>query len=442
MKLSELRSKIESRDAVLGVVGLGYVGLPVSCAFAEAGFRVVGIDINTSRVDSIRSGRSPIDGQEPGLPELLTKVVREGRLTAADDYAKLSDADVVLIAVETPVASDHKPRYEALASASRAVGGVLKQGALVIVESTVAPGTMEQLVRPLLETATGGKANQDFFLGHCPERVMPGRMLANLRHVGRVCGGMSQETAEVMVTLYRSIVDAELDPSDCLTAELVKTVENAYRDVNIAFANEVALVCEELGADVWTVRDLVNKSPGRDMLLPGAGVGGHCIPKDSWLLIANANGLDAKLVTAARAVNDAMPLHVAHLVEDALMRADRRVADGKVALLGYSYLGNTGDTRNSPSIPLVEQLRSQGADVRIHDPHVPEYSSSSLAEAIRGADCIVLMVAHDEYRDLDWPMLRQLVRTPLVVDGRNIAGDCSPSSAGFTYVGLGRSAPR
>ncbi|MBN1260170.1 MAG: nucleotide sugar dehydrogenase, partial [Anaerolineae bacterium] len=269
--LLELQRKIETRTARLGVIGLGYVGLPVACLFAEAGFKVVGIDVKAERVARINAGVSPIEGEEPGLADLLASVVAAGQLHATIDYGELASCDVITINVETPVDEQHVPRYAAMQSALRSLGPVLKAGALVIVESTIAPGTMAHIVQPLLETSSGKTVNVDFYLGHCPERVMPGRLLANLRGVSRVCGGETPETAEAMIALYRHVVQADLDPADCVTAELVKTAENAYRDVNIAFANEVALVCEAVGGDVWRVRELVNKSPGRNMLFPGAG---------------------------------------------------------------------------------------------------------------------------------------------------------------------------
>lgn len=235
MSLVELQTKIERQTAVLGVIGLGYVGLPVACAFSANGFQVIGVDIKVDRVALINSGDCPIDGEEPGLAELLKQAVDTKRFYATTDYTALSQADVVLIDVETPVNEKHEPEYHALRSVCASLGPVLKTDALVIIESTIAPGTMDRLVRPALEESSRGKANIDFYLGVCPERVMPGKLLANLRAMSRVCGGYSVETSAVMMALYRQIVAADLDAADCVTAELVKTGENAYRDVNIAF---------------------------------------------------------------------------------------------------------------------------------------------------------------------------------------------------------------
>lgn len=431
MSLNALQEKIADKTAKLAIIGLGYVGLPVACLFAEAGFDVIGVDIQAERVAQINAGLSPIQGDEPGLAELLAQVVHSGKLRATSDYALLADCDVFTINVETPVDERHVPRYVALQHALRALGPVLKEGALVIVESTIAPGTMARLVKPLLEETSGQRVNAGFYLGHCPERVMPGKLLANLRGVSRVCGGETPETAQAMLALYRQVVQADLDTADCVTAELVKTAENAYRDVNIAFANEVALICEAVGGDVWRVRELVNKSPGRAMHLPGAGVGGHCIPKDPWLLVyeAQQQGVPIRLIPAARAVNDSMPLHMVELLEEALAEAGRPLAGSRVLVLGYAYLENSDDTRNSPSAAVVEQLRERGAEVVIHDPYVPGYQGDVYALA-QGCDAAVLMVAHRAYRELEWK------RLPLIaVDGRREVNDDVLSTGALLRVG-------
>ncbi len=432
--LGALRHKIAEKTTKLAVIGLGYVGLPVACLFAEAGFGVIGVDLQAQRAAHINAGVSPIEGEEPGLAELLAAVIATGQLRATTHYADLADQDVVLICVETPVDEQHVPRYVALQSALRALGPVLKDGALVIIESTIAPGTMAKIVKPTLEETSGKRVNEGFFLGHCPERVMPGKLLANLRGVSRVCGGETPETAQTMLTLYRQVVKAELDAADCVTAELVKTAENAYRDVNIAFANEVALICEAVGGDVWRVRELVNKSPGRNMLLPGAGVGGHCIPKDPWLLVyeAQQRGVPIRLIPAARAVNESMPLHIVELLENALAEAGKPVAGARVLVLGYAYLENSDDTRNSPSAVLVARLRELGVEVVIHDPYVAGYQGD-VVEMAQGCDAAVVMVGHGVYRELDWEAVRVMMRAPLLVDGRRTFGVMS----GWNYQSVG-----
>lgn len=439
MDINELHEKIKDKQARLAVIGLGYVGLPVAAMFADAGFNVTGVEIIAERVEKINNGISPIEGDEPGLAELLERVIKTGRLRATLNYEDLRDHDVILIDVETPVDDQNIPRYEALRSVLKSLGSVLKDGALVIVESTVAPGTINQLVLPLLEKHTGKKLNEGFFLGICPERVMPGKLLKNLSTLSRVAGGMTPETSQAMISLYGYIVQADLDPADCITAELVKTTENAYRDVQIAFANEVALICEAAGGDVWKVRELVNKSPMRHMHLPGAGVGGHCIPKDPWLLAYGANGKDVvlRIIPAAREVNNAMPLHMIKLLENALAQVGKPLLDARIAVLGYAYLENSDDTRNSPTRSLVARLYELGAQPVIHDPWIPEYDGD-VFERIKGCDAVVLMVAHSEYRTLDLARLKSVLRLPVLVDGRHVFSAAQADAVGLTYRGVGQ----
>ena len=382
----------------------------------------------------INQGQCPLEGEEPGLAELMSRVVSAGRFRATTDYRVCRDARIVLIAVETPVdAATKKPDYQALRGALTDLGKNLSRGTMVVIESTIAPGTMETVVKPILEKTSGLQVGEDFYLVNCPERVMPGKLLVNIRRCHRVVGGVSPEAAELAVKFYQHVVQADLDAVDCLTAELVKTMENAYRDVQIAFANEMALLCENMGADVWRIRELVNKSPYRDMHLPGAGVGGHCIPKDPWLLIANTrDGFEPRLIPTARAINDSMPLHMADLTVQALRQVGVDVADAKVAVLGYAYLENSDDTRNSPSAALVKRLRELGAEIVVHDPYVPGYGGD-LKKRVRGCDAAVVMVRHSEYMDVDFEQLNVAV----IVDGRNAAGIPSGRKILHKLVGVG-----
>jgi UDP-N-acetyl-D-mannosaminuronic acid dehydrogenase len=440
MMLADLKQKIDQKQAHLAVIGLGYVGLPVAAMFAEAGFDVLGIEIKPERVEKINAGISPIEGDEPGLAELLGKAVKSGKLHAAADYDQLKEQDVILIDVETPTDAAHIPQYMALRSALLGLGKVMQPGVLVIIESTIAPGTMRNLVVPILEEASGMVANQDFYLGNCPERVMPGKLLNNLRTLSRVAGGGTPETMECMIALYRNIVQADLDPADWVTAELVKTVENAYRDVQIAFANEVALICEAMGGDVWKVRELVNKSPFRQMHLPGAGVGGHCIPKDPWLLAYGVrdSGTALHIIPAARAVNDAMPFHVADLAKEGLAQAGVPLNDARILVMGYAYLENSDDTRNSPSEALVRRLKEWGAEVVIHDPFVAEYQADVLQIAGE-CDAVIVMVKHTAYREIDLNRLKNCLRQPVLIDGRRVFDPAQAHAAGFIFrsVGIG-----
>jgi UDP-N-acetyl-D-mannosaminuronic acid dehydrogenase len=437
-----LHQHLQDKTARLVVIGVGYVGLPVAARFAEAGFSVTGLDVNKAKVAEINQGNCPIEGEEPGLAELITAQVQAGRLKASTDYAICQQAQVIIIAVETPIDSVRQPRYQALRSVLRTLNPNLRPGTLVIIESTVAPGTMERLVLPILRANGRREPGRDFFLVHCPERVMPGRLLQNLREMSRVVGGNTPEAAQLGHALYQHIVAADLDMADCVTAELVKTGENAYRDVQIAFANELALICEHVGADVWKVRDLINKSPGRNVLYPGAGVGGHCIPKDPWLLAYGANEMvQAKLIPAAREINDYMPLHMVDLVVDALEEVGVEIEQARVAVLGYAYLEDSDDTRNSPSLVVIERLDELGAEVVVHDPWVREYKGE-LLEAVYDCDAVIMMVKHRAYRELDLAELKNVLKHPVLVDGRHVFAAEAAREVGFVYRGVGQGVGR
>jgi UDP-N-acetyl-D-mannosaminuronic acid dehydrogenase len=432
--ISELQQKIESKNAKLAVIGLGYVGLPVAALFARRGFAVTGVDLKADRVALINQSVSPIEGDEPGLAELIAEVVKSGKLHATTDYEELKDCDVVLVDVETPVNHAHIPEYEALRSALKSLSSVMKEGALVVIESTIMPGTMQNVVLPILEEITERKCGQGFYLGNCPERVMPGKLLKNLNAMSRVVGGDSPETAAAMRALYGNIVASDLDTADWITAELVKTVENTYRDVQIAFANETAMICEALGADVWRVRELVRKSPGREMLLPGAGVGGHCIPKDPWLLASSVKGLDVRvrLIPAARDINSFMPTHMLDLLKTRI----KELSGKHVLVLGYSYLENSDDTRDTPSQYFIKALEAEGGRAVVHDPYVAEFAGD-LYEMAQGCDAAVLITAHAQYRALDFAKLKAALKTPILVDGRNLWDKMEVSKAGLDLIRLG-----
>ncbi len=423
----------------VAVVGLGYVGVPVAVALADAGVRVVGIDIDPAKVAAINRGRSPLAGKEPEIPALVAKFGGK-RFTATGDYEACKTADSVLVSVETPIADDtHDPDYRALRSVLRSLGPNLKRGALVSIESTIAPGTMHKLVKPMLERASGMRTPRDFLLAHAPERLTAGKLMHNLVHAHRVVGADDKRSLRRALALYGRIAKAPLHPTDLLTAEIVKTAENAYWDVQLALANELALVAEDYGVDAFEMRDLVNTCPRRDLLIPGAGVGGHCIPKDPWLLLHGLRSFKPSLIPAARDVNDFMPERMATLTEDALRQAGRRLAGARVAVLGFAFKEDTDDPRNSPAIPLIRILRRRGADVRIHDPFVKRQRGflvqRKLPDVLRGADVAVLVTAHGTYRKADWAALGRKMRRKAFVDGRRLWPN---PPRGWVYRGIGR----
>ena len=443
------------------VVGMGYVGIPVAALFADVpGFTVVGVQRRSKRsgwkIDWLNEGKNPIGGDEPGLSDLIARVVKKGTFKVVDDISTCKDAEVVLIDVQTPTDANRVPNYDSLREVSVEVGKRLKRGTLVVVESTVAPGTTENLVKPILEKASGLKAGKDFCLAFCYERVMVGRLIKNIVDLPRVVGGINGESTERAMELYGHIVKAKLCPTDVLTAEVAKVVENTYRDVNIAFANEMALVCESLGVDVFKVRELVNtlpndpknpaSNPVRNMHFPGAGTGGHCLPKDPWLL---KYGLDTygkfkflpKIIVDSRETNDFMPVHVVDLVEDALAEHGKKLKGAKVAILGVAFLENSDDTRNTPSATIYAELKKRGAKPVLHDPIVRDFDlpfTRDLDEVLTSADAVVLSTKHKVYLSLNLGEMRRKLATPVLVDGRNAFTMEAATMAGLTYRGVGK----
>lgn len=446
--MKDLANLIKEKKAQIGVVGLGYVGIPVACLFASKGFDVLGFDINKEKIDLINKGENPIEGKEPGLSELLKKVIKAKKFKATLDKNLLRQMDVIMVAVETPLDPETKsPSYLALKKASEEIGKNLKKNTLVIIESTIGPNTTERIVKPILEKNSRLKAGKDFYLVHCPERVMPGKLLKNLTTLDRVIGSVDKKGGQAAKLLYQNITRGKLKTVDCLTAELVKTIENSYRDTQIAFANEIALICEKLGADFFKVKNLVYWS----LLQAGAGVGGHCLPKDSWLLMDGVKGLPAdrqekfqpQLLQAARQINEFMPTHLADLTEEALGEAKISPSEAKIVLLGIAYLENSDDTRNSPGARCYFALRRKGAkNIIAHDPFAKDYEgikiSNNLEEAISKADCLVFATAHNEYKKLKLKDIAKLVRTKVIIDGRNIFDKEKTEGAGFIYKGIGK----
>ncbi|KYC45168.1 MAG: UDP-N-acetyl-D-mannosamine dehydrogenase [Candidatus Methanofastidiosum methylothiophilum] len=426
------------------IVGTGYVGIPVAAMFADKGFNVIGINRTKEKVDLINKGLCPIEGDEPNLPELIEKVVKGKNLIATTDYSACKNADAILICVETPFDSDKwEPRYDSLKSALKSIAENMSKGTLVIVESTIAPTTMDTLVKPLLENISKMKAGEDFLLGNCPERVMPGKLLYNIENLSRVCGGINKATQDKMLELYSHIVKGELYPTDCITAEVVKTAENAYRDVEIAFANEVALICEKLGINAYEVRDLVNKAPYRNMHLPGAGVGGHCLPKDSLLLSYGVKGLlTPELMILARNLNKKMPIHTAGLLIDLFKEKGIQIKGSKITVCGFAYLENSDDTRNTPALEVINTLINKGANVEVHDPFVRVYEGLEIKKdfynSIKDSEALVFVTAHSEYKKLDLNKIKQLMKTPIIIDGRNIFEKEEILRKGFLYRGVGK----
>ncbi len=449
----------------IAVIGMGYVGIPVAVLLANAGHDVTGVQRLSKRsgwkIDWLNEGRCPIEGHEPELPEILERVVREGRFRATSDYSNIKDVDIVLIDVQTPTDANHVPQYESLREVCFQIGSFMKPGKLVIIESTVSPGTTEYMVKPILEKESGLKAGLPGGFGLCfsYERVMLGRLVHNIREYPKIVGGIDEASTQIAMELYQSIVRGGVYGTTPMTAEVSKTVENAYRDVQIAFANEIALFCESLGIDVYNVRKFVNglpddpsiphANPVRTMHFPGAGVGGHCLPKDTWLLVHGydkyarfRNQYPSSILTNARYLNDWMPVHMVDLLESGLKEVRKELRGARIGVLGYAFLENSADPRNTPTTTLIAELAKRGAEYMIHDPYISEDGDlrieQDLDKVLQGSDGLILMTKHDEYKSLNPERLKELLRTRVIVDGRNLFDPEKFIAEGFIFRGVGK----
>jgi len=389
------------------VLGLGFIGLPTACLFATHGYSVVGVDIDKEKVKTINKGECLF--KEPGMPELLRKAVKEKNLIAK---TKIEPANVFIIAVQTPLGrKQKKPNLQYVISAAKEIQKVLSKGNLVILESTVPPQTTKKILIPILEKS-GLKAGRDFFVSHCPERAMPGNTLKEMIRNYRIIGGLDKKSAQMTKNLYSSFVKGKIFLTDLTTAEVVKLMENTYRDINIAMANEFAKIAPKLNINIWKAIKLANFHPRVKIHLPGPGVGGHCIPKDPWFLI-NENRSKTEIIRLARKINDSMPNYVIGLVSKVV----KNIKKPKITILGVAYKANVDDTRATPALKIIELALKKGWKVKIHDPLVRNfpYKLLSLKEALKNTYCVILVTNHNFYKKIDF----KKYKVKNIVDTRN-----------------------
>jgi UDP-N-acetyl-D-glucosamine dehydrogenase len=376
----------------VGVIGLGYVGLPLAVAFAEEGNEVVGLDADPRKIDALAEGRSYIEDVSSDRLSAL-----DGRLTATSRYPDLSSCDAVIICVPTPLTNSREPDLSYMVDAATSLAAVLEEGQLIVLESTTYPGTTRERLRPILE-----ESGKDFHLAFSPERIDPGRTDFTIRTTPKVVGGVDEESTKRAVELYSLVCDKVIEVSSPDAAELSKLLENIFRSVNIALVNELAMLCERLGIDIWEVIDAAASKPFGFMRFdPGPGMGGHCLPVDPFYLSYKAREHDfyTEFIELAGKINQNQPHWCVRRIERALNDAGKSTKDAKVVLLGVSYKAGVGDVRESPSLKIIRLLRDLGAEVSYHDPHVAELpdlelSSADLDESLASADLVCIVTAH------------------------------------------------
>ena len=416
-----LLAKIVSRQAVVGIAGMGYVGLPLAVAFAQAGFRVIGVDVDEDKVEELNRGHSYV---EDVPDEVLRPLITNKQLHASADYATLAQADAISICVPTPLQKTKDPDVSYIISAADSIAQQGNTGKLIVLESTTYPGTTDEVILPRL-LGNGGQVGHDFFLAFSPERIDPGRTDYMIRTTPKVIGGVTAACLEVAVTLYGTIVDQPVPVSSTATAEMVKLLENTFRAVNVGLVNEVALMCDKLGLNVWEVVEAATTKPyGFMPFYPGPGLGGHCIPVDPHYLSWKLKTLNytARFIELAAEVNSHMPDHVVSKVADALNEEYKAIKGSHILILGVAYKPNVGDVRESPALDIIHLLKERGARLDYHDPYVPylhhesfDMQSADLNdELLQTADCVVIVTDH---ASCDWAQVAAQAR--VIVDTRN-----------------------
>ena len=422
-----LLGKIAAREARVAVVGLGYVGLPLAVEFAEAGFRVIGLDVDGEKVRRINLGESYID-DVPG--ERLRGQVDAGRLCATANYADLSDVDAISICVPTPLRKTRDPDMSYIIQAARSIAAIRRPGMLIVLESTTYPGTTEEIILPEI-VGDDLRVGDDVFIAYSPERIDPGNAEFSVRNTPKVVGGITANCAEVAIALYRSAVDQVVAVSSPTAAEMVKLLENTFRAVNIALVNEMALMCDKLDIDVWEVIQAAATKPfGYMPFYPGPGLGGHCIPVDphylSWKL--KTLNYNARFIELASEINTSMPFYVIDKITEALNNQERAVRGSRILILGVAYKRNVDDVRESPALDIISLLRQRGADVRYHDPYVPQIQLESeirlrsvvySRRELQDAHCVVIVTDHSAF---DWDEISR--HSQVIVDTRHVYRDC------------------
>lgn len=423
-------------NKTISIVGLGYVGLPLALLADNKGYKVIGIDTDAKKIELINKKVSPF------VDEDITKQIKDSSITATSDFSAIKNSSVIVICVPTPVYEDHMPNLEPVENACKSIALHLQKGQLIILESTVNPGVSEEIVLPILEKESGLKGGVDFFLVHCPERINPGDKKWNVENIPRVAGSLEEKGLQIALDFYRSIISGEIKPMGSLKeAEAVKVVENSFRDVNIAFVNELAMSFSRLGIDVVRVIEGAATKPFAFMAhFPGCGVGGHCIPVDPYYLIdyAKKNGFSHDFLKLARRINNNMPEFTAEQTKHGLAEKEITINGARVAVLGLAYKSEIGDCRESPSFEVIKHLEKLGATVVSFDPFVLDRSTEkTLDEAVNGAEAIVIATAHNVFKELTPEyFLKNSIK--VVIDGRNCLSKEKFLEAGIVYRGIGR----
>ena len=428
---NQLLQKIEKQEIVVGVVGLGYVGLPLAVEKAKAGFKTIGFDVQDAKVEMVNSGKNYIGDV---VDSDLESLVKKGLLSATTDFSFVKDVDFIAICVPTPLDKHQEPDISYVKNSTIAVSKYLKKGTMVVLESTTYPGTTEELIKPLLEEGSGLKCGEDFYLGFSPERVDPGNLFYKTKNTPKVVGAIGEDAAEVISTMYQSVLEGDVHTvSSPAVAEMEKILENTYRNINIGLVNEIGRLCHEMGISVWEVIDAAKTKPyGFQAFYPGPGLGGHCIPLDPYYLTWKAReyGFHTTLIENSMVINDGQPAYCVERAMHILNRHKKAINGAKVLLLGVAYKQDIDDYRESPALVVFEELQKVGADVTYYDPWVSEFryhgqNHSSIPaltpEVVADADLIMVTCAHT---NVDYQLVQANAKA--IFDTKNVMKNIVP----------------
>ena len=423
-----LLQKIKDKSIIAGVVGLGYVGLPLAVEKAKAGFRTIGFDVQKEKVDLVNAGKNYIGDV---VDADLATLVEQGRLSATTDFKFIEEVDFVAICVPTPLDAHQQPDISYVESSARAIAKHLHKGMMVVLESTTYPGTTEELIKPILETS-GLKCGEDFYLGFSPERVDPGNLIYKTKNTPKVVGGLGEDASEVIAAMYEAVLQGKVfRASSPAVAEMTKILENTYRNINIGLINELAILCHKMNINLWEVIEAAKTKPfGFTPFYPGPGLGGHCIPLDPYYLSWKAReyGFHTSMIESSMMINDRMPEYCVERIGDMLNHRFAKALKGaKVLVLGVAYKQDIDDYRESPAIRVIDELRKEGADVRFYDPFIPKYRHKGewyageeklTADLIETADIVVITTAHTS---VDYGFVQQHAKA--IFDTKNVTKD-------------------
>ena len=448
MSSSELIQSIQSGKLKVCVIGIGRIGLPTALSFANSGLPTIGLDINSELVMSINSGVFPLK-DEPGYGTIFENMIKEKKFTATTKIEEaVPQCDVILLSLPTPMDQNNVPNYSALKSVGKQLHELLTPGSLVIVESTIEPGFVEDELISIIEgDGSRIKAGQNFGIGVCPETANPGQILNDFERLPRLVGAIDDKTAGIITKIYRHVFTVDLIPMpDCKTANAVKLTTNVFRDINIAFVNELAVLFEKIGIDIMKVLEAAKTKYNFQVHYPGAGVGGPCLPVNSYQMLNLAKRVNGNLsiVKAGRDANESMPDHVIELLNDGFLEAHKNIKGSEILILGISYKPDVKDIQLSPAKHIVEKLLANGAKVKIYDPY---YKSTQVyginteinfVDALTNTDAVIIVTAHKEFHDLEPTFLTTRMRTPILVDSRGVVDQHAAKKANLVFRGLGR----